>query len=81
MKDKESEAMKQLFLPCPVCGGTQAFFNASSNAIYLSLGFLNRVGLGALICLDCGHTELRPYPGDMGSLRAEVEKRGLLPPD
>jgi hypothetical protein len=55
------------FPPCPVCGGTQAFFNGrslSDASIQIALdsgGFFNEyIMLGALICLGCGHTELRP---------------------
>ena len=72
------------FPPCPICGSTQAFFNGSPTAasIAISLGasiFSNPIRLGALICLNCGHTELRPHPRDMPALRDAVEKRGILP--
>lgn len=69
------------FPPCPVCGGTQAFFNgAMGESIKLSLGLLESgIKLGALICLKCGHTELRPHPSDMHEIRRIAEKRGPLP--
>lgn len=71
------------FPPCPVCGGAQAFFNGSDNtpaSIRIAGNFWSKgVTLGALICLSCGHTEIRPHPGDMHKLRAIAEKRGLLP--
>lgn len=72
------------FPPCPVCGGTQAFFDGVSTqaSIYLTLNaglFPDAIRLGALICLNCGHTELRPNPNDMPRLRAVVERRGVLP--
>ena len=68
--------MQQPFPPCPICGGTQAFFEGySGNAsIYILLGFMDGIKLGALICLGCGHTELRPNPNDMARLRASAEK-------
>ena len=76
--------MQQPFPPCPVCGGTQAFFNGDSgySSIVIHFGdsvFSRSIKLGALICLDCGHTDLRPHPHDMQRLRRVVEKRGLLP--
>lgn len=72
------------FPPCPVCGGTQAFFEGSVGpaGITISLGttlFSKDIQLGALICMNCSHTELRPHPGDMPQLRAIAEKRGPLP--
>lgn len=75
--------MQQPFPPCPICGSTQAFFNGGTGtaSIYISLGLFDGIRLGALICLTCGHTELRPHPSEMGNLRAVVEKRGLIPPD
>lgn len=75
--------MKQSFPPCPVCGGTQAFFNGSSMrhaSLYFPLGLgAGGITLGALICLTCGHTELRPDPDDMGRLREAAQDRGITP--
>src|SRR5258708_4191466 len=67
------KAMQQPYPPCPVCGGTQAFFNGSKTnaSIFISFSggmFSGGVLLGALICLNCGHTELRPHPNDMVTL-------------
>lgn len=70
------------FPPCPVCGGTQVFFNGDTGykGIRLPFNFWGEgITLGALICLKCGHTELRPHPSDMSQLRAVAEKRGPLP--
>lgn len=78
--------MQQLFPPCPACGSTRAFFPAARNhsasiRVSVSDSLSDKgVALGALICLTCGHTELRPHPYDMQRLRESVETRGLLPP-
>ena len=74
--------MRQSLPPCPVCGGTQAFFKGSENShasIYIPLDFWGGITLGAFICLECRHTELRPHPGDLQYLREVVEKRGIMP--
>jgi hypothetical protein len=73
------------FPPCPVCGGTQAFFYevSSDESVRISLGsgglFGGAIRLGVVICLKCGHTEPHPHPRDMARLRAAAEKRGPLP--
>lgn len=76
--------MQRSFPPCPACGGTQAFFNGEGGHASIRLPFNKWTGegvtLGALICLECGHTELRPHPEDMARLRARAEKQGPVPP-
>jgi hypothetical protein len=62
---------------CPACGGQKReFFECSGDAgIRIKVGFLDFLTLSALICLDCGHTEIRPTPANLAYLRRQVERK------
>jgi hypothetical protein len=65
--------------PCTECGeiGTRVFIKSSggSRSLRFSFGFLNEIDLAALICTECGYTELRPHPDDMVFIRAAARKQ------
>ena len=67
---------------CPECGeaNTRKFFTSirSENGIAIDLpndGFFPKVlRLSALICTECGYTELRPHPNDMPKIRQAAQR-------
>lgn len=63
---------------CPGCGavGTREYFDYAGDAGFtISLGLFSTVKLSALICLQCGYTEIRPEPGALKTLRASANRQ------
>lgn len=64
---------------CPECGGTNTrkFFQHGSSAYgKMSFGMKKggRFDLAALVCIECGYTELRPHPDDLPAIRKAAEQ-------